>query len=82
MTHSNRDEKDPIRKLGRQSRLLTTPEAAAYLRVSEWTVRKLVKEDKLPDVSGGRGFLIDIRDLDNYIEQAKARRKPQSKSQG
>jgi excisionase family DNA binding protein len=82
MTHSNRDQKGPSSKPGRPSRLLRTPEAAEYLRVSTWTIRKLYAEGKLPEVSCGRGFLFDIRDLDDYIEQAKARHKPQSKSQG
>lgn len=72
MMQPERNPKDSKGKPGRQPRLLTSPEAAAYLRVSEWSISKLVKEGKVPRVSGGRGFLFDVRDLDDYIEAANS----------
>ncbi len=80
MTDSTRNPKDSNERPGRQPRLLTSPEAAAYLRLSEWSIRRLVTEGDLRVVSGGRGFLFDVSDLHDYIEKAKFRRKPRSKS--
>jgi excisionase family DNA binding protein len=54
-------------------RLLKTKEAAYYLGISTWKVRKLVLDRKLPCVidSANSPWLFDIRDLDAYIETNK-----------
>ncbi len=54
-------------------RLLRTREAAAYLCLSKNNLRRLIQEGKLPVVQHGEGapFLIDIRDLDGYVERNK-----------
>jgi excisionase family DNA binding protein len=54
-------------------RLLRTREAAAYLSLSPWKVRQLVQDGRLPVVQAEEGapFLLDIRDLDGYIERNK-----------
>ena len=52
-------------------RLLTLPEAAAYLGVSPWTVRELQWSGKLPRVDLGRKLLFDRADLDALIERQK-----------
>jgi excisionase family DNA binding protein len=57
--------------LGR--RLLRTKEAAEYLSVSAWKVRKLVQDGLLPIVqdSDGAAWRIDLRDLDAFVERNK-----------
>jgi excisionase family DNA binding protein len=54
-------------------RLLRTKEAAAYLCISEWKMRRLVQDGRVPYVQDGDGvpFLFDIRDLDSYIDSNK-----------
>ncbi len=51
-------------------RLLKTREAASYLAVSPWKLRKLVQDSKLPYVSDNDGspWRFDLRDLDSYID--------------
>lgn len=54
-------------------RLLPTRDAAAYLSVSPWQLRNLVHTGQIPVVQhaeGGR-FLLDVRDLDAWIERNK-----------
>lgn len=52
------------------ARLLTLREAAAYLRVSYWTVRSWVESGRLPHVRlpGRRLLRIDRADLDRLVE--------------
>jgi hypothetical protein len=55
-------------------RLLRTKHAAAYLSMSEWKLRRLIQEAILPfiqDQEGDGPFLLDVRDLDAYIESNK-----------
>ena len=54
-------------------RLLKTKQAAAYLSLSEWKLRRLIQDAILPVVqnAGGGPFLLDVRDLDAYIENNK-----------
>ena len=61
-----------------ESWILSIKEAAKYLDLSYWTLRKLVWSGALPMVwlpnkSGGlcRRILIDRQDLDNLIEKSK-----------
>jgi len=54
-------------------RLLRSAEAADYLSVSVWTLRRLIQSGELPVVQredAGK-FLVDIRDLDGFIERNK-----------
>jgi excisionase family DNA binding protein len=57
----------------RSKRLLRTREAAHYLSLSPWKVRRLIQDGRLPVVQDGDGapFLLDVRDLDGYIERNK-----------
>lgn len=57
----------------RSKRLLRTREAAEYLSLSPWKVRRLIQDGRLPVVQDGEGapFLLDVRDLDEYIERNK-----------
>jgi excisionase family DNA binding protein len=54
-------------------RLLKTKDAAYYLGVSTWKVRKLAIDGKLQYVADAASgpWLFDIRDLDAYIEANK-----------
>jgi excisionase family DNA binding protein len=54
-------------------RLLRTKQAAAYLSMSEWKLRRLIQTEIIPFVQDQRGgpFLVDVRDLDAYIEGNK-----------
>jgi excisionase family DNA binding protein len=57
----------------RFQRLLRTKEAAAYLCMSEWKLRRLIQGEIIPIVQDQPGgpFLLDLRDLDAYIESNK-----------
>ena len=54
-------------------RLLRTKEAAEYLGLSPWKLRKLIQDGQLPVVqdTDGSPFLLDLRDLDGYIDRNK-----------
>ena len=52
-------------------RLYSIDDAGVYLGVSPWTVRAYVSGGKLPAVRAGRRILLDIHDLDEWIERSK-----------
>jgi len=56
-------------------RLLRVKDAAHYLNVSHWKVRQLLQSGKVPYFQDGEGSLIllDIHDLDQFIERNKSR---------
>jgi len=54
-----------------QPRLLSQKEAAAYLGISYWTVRDLCFRGDILFVRIGKRILIDLKDLDAYIERSK-----------
>jgi excisionase family DNA binding protein len=56
-----------------QRRLIRTKEAAAYLSMSDWKLRRLIQEGTFPVIQDHEGgpFLLDIRDLDGYVENNK-----------
>jgi excisionase family DNA binding protein len=47
--------------------LLTAPEAAEYLRISEKYMRMLGREGAIPTVEIGRSRLFRVEDLNAYI---------------
>jgi excisionase family DNA binding protein len=55
---------------------LKTTQAANYLAVSPWQLRKLIAQGQIPvvQVHNGARFLLDVRDLDGYIERNKVTR--------
>ena len=55
----------------RQKRLLSIPEGGAYLGRTTWAVREMIWAGKLPIVRDGRRILLDIDDLDKWINQNK-----------
>jgi excisionase family DNA binding protein len=57
-----------------QKRLYTAEEAGAYLGgLSPWVVRKMVRDGVLPFVPAGKKKLLDVKDLDRWIDGAKER---------
>lgn len=54
-------------------RLLRTKEAAQYLSISPWKLRRLVQDGLLPIVQEGEGaaWRIDVCDLDGFVERNK-----------
>jgi excisionase family DNA binding protein len=58
---------------GTNKRLYTVPEAALYLGRTEWGIRGLIDNGRLPVVRIDRRVLIDVRDMDRIIEETKVR---------
>jgi len=54
-------------------RLLRLKEAARYVSLSPWKLRKLVQDGQLPIVKYGENapWLLDLRDLDGWVERNK-----------
>jgi excisionase family DNA binding protein len=62
-----------ITKPSLAKRLLRVREAAEYLSLSRWKLRRLVQDGLLPIVqdSEGGSWRVDVRDLDSFIERNK-----------
>lgn len=54
-------------------RLFTIPEAAIYLARTVNALREMIWAGKLPIVRDGKRILLDVRDMDTWIEQSKER---------
>ncbi|MCC6347372.1 MAG: excisionase family DNA-binding protein [Nitrospirales bacterium] len=52
-------------------RLISIKEAGEYLSRSHWTVAEMVRTGKLPYVRDGRRKLLDLKDLDAWIDGNK-----------
>lgn len=52
-------------------RLFTVKDAAAYLSVSPWAIRKLHWESKVRGIFIGRRLLFDRADLDRYVDDLR-----------
>ena len=53
-----------------EDRLLTVKEAAEILRVTEWTIYRLMKRGQLPFVKVGKRFTrIRRRDLEAFLDR-------------
>jgi excisionase family DNA binding protein len=59
---------EPVRK-----RLYSLKEAAVYMGISVWSLRRLIWNGLLPSVrgQGWRRVLVDVGDMDGYIDQHK-----------
>lgn len=55
------------------ARLIKTQQAAIYLCISPWKLRRIVQDGLLPVIMGDgtAPWLFDIRDLDCFIERTK-----------
>lgn len=58
---------------GPAKRLYTVPEAAHYLGRTVDGLREMLYVGKLPYVKDGRRVLLDIQDMDRYVEANKTR---------
>lgn len=52
-------------------KLLDVRGSGAYLGVSPWSIRDLIWSGELPYVRIGRRHMVDVADLDGYVERAK-----------
>lgn len=57
---------NPVRK-----RLYSIKDASVYLGRSVWAVREMLWAGKIPYVKDGKRILLDIQDMDNWIEKNK-----------
>jgi excisionase family DNA binding protein len=57
-----------------QKRLYSIPEAGQYLGRTVWAIREMVWRGKLPAVRDGRRVLLDVKDLDQWVEVNKVLR--------
>jgi excisionase family DNA binding protein len=58
---------------GPAKRLYGVPEAACYLGRTVDALREMLWAGKLPFVRDGRRVLVDMRDMDEFIERSKTR---------
>lgn len=54
-----------------QKRLFSIKEASVYLGVSPWAVRELIWKGSIGQIKIGRRVLIDVQDIDLWIDQNK-----------
>jgi len=52
-------------------RLLTLKQAAVYIGSHLWAVRQMLRNREIRYIKIGRSFVIDIADLDRWIERKK-----------
>jgi excisionase family DNA binding protein len=68
------DEARPNQQSGPHRRLISLRDAAAILGLSVASVRRLIWSGRLHAVKLNRRILVDLRDVDRLIEEAKDRR--------
>ena len=56
---------------GVSKRLYSVKEAGRYLGRSPWTIRRLIRDGCLREVRQGRRVMIDLVDMDLFIETYK-----------
>jgi excisionase family DNA binding protein len=54
-------------------RLYNIKEGAVYLGRTVWAVREMLWAGKMPYVKDGKRILIDLRDMDEWIDKSKTR---------
>ena len=52
-------------------RLYSVKEAGRYLGRSPWTIRRLIRDGVLREVRQGRRVMVDLVDMDLFIEKYK-----------
>lgn len=58
-------------KVRHQKRLYSIKETSEYLGVSPWAIRELIWKGSIGQVRIGRRVLIDVHDIDSFIEMNK-----------
>ena len=61
---------NPLRQ-GLNKRLYSIKEAAEYLGRTVWAVREMLWAGKIPYIKDGRRILLDIADMDAWIDKSK-----------
>ena len=64
---------NPIQKVRPAKRLYSIKEASVYLGRSVCAVREMIWAGKLPYIKDGRRILLDLYDMDEWIEKSKER---------
>lgn len=64
----------------RVKKVMDSAEAAEYLGISYWLIRKLVREKKIPHYKIESKTLFTKEILDKYIEDSLEEAKPETKS--
>ena len=54
-----------------RKRLYSVKEAGRYLGRSPWTIRRLIRDGVLREVRQGRRVMVDLVDMDQFIEKYK-----------
>ena len=62
---------NPSQKLNK--RLYSIPEAGQYLGRTVWSVREMIYAGKIAYIRDGRRMLLDINDMDRWIEENRTR---------
>ena len=62
---------NPVRVIPK--RLYSVDDAAIYLGRSVWAVREMVWAGKIPCIRDGRRILMDVNDMDSWIEENRTR---------
>lgn len=62
---------NPSQKLNK--RLYSIPEAGQYLGRTVWSVREMIYAGKISYIRDGRRMLLDINDMDSWIEENRTR---------
>jgi excisionase family DNA binding protein len=65
--------KDSAKPIRPQKRLYSIQDASVYLGRSVWAVREMIWAGKIPCVRDGKRILIDIQDMDSWIERNKTK---------
>jgi excisionase family DNA binding protein len=65
------DSISPPKRVAIQPRLLRIPEAAAYIGATNWFVEELVRANLIPFLTVGKYRVIDVCDLDSWIDEKK-----------
>ena len=53
-------------------RLLRVQQAAEYLSTTPWFIRSLIWSHSIPFLQLGKRHLLDVRDLDAYVDSQKS----------
>jgi excisionase family DNA binding protein len=70
-TQNKRTSREHASKKEITSRMLTVPQAATYLSLPVSQVRKLIWAGDVSVIRRGKGYILDIYDLDAWIEDTK-----------
>lgn len=71
----NENLNNEYQAIGTEKRVLDSTEAAQYLGISYWLIRKLVREKKIPHYKIESKTLFTKELLDRYIEDSLEERK-------